>query len=239
MNICATSKMTYRVLLVDDDVQLGELIVDYLSPHGFEIETVTDGDLAVSKILTENPDAVLLDVNLPGTDGFSICREVRDQFHGPIILLTARDTETDEVLGLEFGADDFLAKPVSPRVLLARLRTHLRRLPTEETSSPENTLSVGGLKIDRGRRSVSVAGNMISLSTAEFDLLWMLAQQAGAVVSRATLFESLHGFKFDGFDRSIDLRVSRLRKKLGDDPHQPKLILSIRGIGYQLAIEPS
>lgn len=231
--------MTYRVLLVDDDVQLGELIVDYLSPHGFEIETITNGDFAISKILAESPDAVLLDVNLPGTDGFSICRAVRDQFPGPIILLTARDTETDEVLGLEFGADDFLAKPVSPRVLLARLRTHLRRLPTEEVADPDNQLEVGGIKIDRGRRSVTVGGTMIALSTAEFDLLWMLAQQAGSVVSRAELFEKLHGFKFDGFDRSIDLRVSRLRKKLGDDPHRPTLILSIRGIGYQLAIDPS
>lgn len=231
--------MTYRVLLVDDDVQLGELIVDYLSPHGFEIETITNGDFAISKILAESPDAVLLDVNLPGTDGFSICRAVRDQFPGPIILLTARDTETDEVLGLEFGADDFLAKPVSPRVLLARLRTHLRRLPTEEAANPENQLDVGGIKIDRGRRSVSIGGTMIALSTAEFDLLWMLAQQSGSVVSRAELFEKLHGFKFDGFDRSIDLRVSRLRKKLGDDPHHPTLILSIRGIGYQLAIDPS
>ncbi|MBL8854877.1 MAG: response regulator transcription factor [Planctomycetaceae bacterium] len=231
--------MTYRVLLVDDDVQLAELVVDYLSPHGFAIETVTNGDLAVNKILVENPDAVLLDVNLPGTDGFSICREVREQFHGPIILLTARDTETDEVLGLEFGADDFLAKPVSPRVLLARLRMHLRRIPTEETTIEENVLELGALKIDRGRRSVKFAGNLIPLSTAEFDLLWLLAQNAGSVVSRAMLFESLHGFKFDGFDRSIDLRVSRLRKKLGDDPQQPTLILSIRGIGYQLSIESS
>jgi two-component system, OmpR family, response regulator RstA len=239
MNTCATSKMTYRVLLVDDDVQLAELVVDYLSPHGFAIETVTNGDLAVNKILVENPDAVLLDVNLPGTDGFSICREVREQFHGPIILLTARDTETDEVLGLEFGADDFLAKPVSPRVLLARLRMHLRRTPTEETTIEENVLELGALKIDRGRRSVKFAGNLIPLSTAEFDLLWLLAQNAGSVVSRAMLFESLHGFKFDGFDRSIDLRVSRLRKKLGDDPQQPTLILSIRGIGYQLSIESS
>ncbi len=231
--------MTYRVLLVDDDVQLAELVVDYLSPHGFAIETVTNGDLAVNKILVENPDAVLLDVNLPGMDGFSICREVREQFHGPIILLTARDTETDEVLGLEFGADDFLAKPVSLRVLLARLRMHLRRNPTEDTTIEENVLELGALKIDRGRRSVKFAGNSIPLSTAEFDLLWLLAQHAGSVVSRAMLFENLHGFKFDGFDCSIDLRVSRLRKKLGDDPHQPTLILSIRGIGYQLSIESS
>jgi two-component system response regulator RstA len=231
--------MTYRILLVDDDVQLTELVVDYLSPHGFVVETVADGDLAVRKILSENPDAVLLDVNLPGMDGFSICREVREQFHGPIILLTARDTETDEVLGLEFGADDFLAKPVSPRVLLARLRTHLRRLPIEEPSSDENVVELGMLRIDRGRRSVKFAGNVVSLTTAEFDLLWLLAQNAGSVVSRAMLFESLHGFKFDGFDRSIDLRVSRLRKKLGDDPHHPTLILSIRGIGYQLSIESS
>ncbi|MBL8892929.1 MAG: response regulator transcription factor [Planctomycetaceae bacterium] len=231
--------MTYRVLLVDDDIELSGLVADYLSPHGFAVETVTNGNLAVSKILAENPDVVLLDVNLPGTDGFSICREVRDQFTGPIILLTARDTETDEVLGLEFGADDFLAKPVSPRVLLARLRTHLRRQPSEEPSAPENVIEVGKLKIDRSRRSVVVAGKPVTLSTAEFDLLWMLAQQAGAVVSRVDLFENLHGFKFDGFDRSIDLRVSRLRKKLGDDPHQPTLILSIRGVGYQLAIEAS
>lgn len=239
MNLCSVANMTYRILLVEDDLELGDLVAEYLTPHGFEVAKETSGDKAVQRIIEESPDAVLLDVNLPGTDGFTICREVRERYHGPIILLTARDTETDEVLGLEFGADDYLAKPVSPRVLLARLRTHLRRQPHDELISGDSVIEVGGWVVDRGRRIVLVGGRSVSVSTAEFDLLWLLAQHAGTVVSRAMLFENLHGFKFDGFDRSIDLRVSRLRKKLGDDPHQPTRILSIRGIGYQLAAEPS
>jgi DNA-binding response OmpR family regulator len=232
-------KQSFRVLLVEDDVRLAKLVVEYLEPHGFQVAVETQGDLAAAKILSDSPDVVLLDVNLPGTDGFTICREVRNQFAGPIILLTARDSEKDEVTGLEYGADDYLAKPVSPRVLLARLRTHLRRVPAEEVGTSDSVIDVGGLKIDRGRRSVELNGVPVSISTAEFDLLWLLAESSGTVVSRTTLFESLHGFKFDGFDRSIDLRISRLRKKLGDDPHNPTRILSVRGIGYQLAAEHS
>jgi DNA-binding response OmpR family regulator len=237
MSPLSDKKQTFRILLIEDDVRLAKLVVEYLEPHGFSVNLETQGDLAVSKILDEMPDAVLLDVNLPGKDGFNVCREVRGQYSGPIILITARNDEKDEVTGLEFGADDYLSKPVSPRVLLARLRTHLRRFPLEEKEIEEQVLEVGELKIDRGRRLVEVCGKSLAVSTAEFDLLWLLAENAGQVVSRGELFEKLHGFKFDGFDRSIDLRVSRLRKKLDDDPLNPTRILSVRGIGYQLAAD--
>lgn len=237
MSLWDQKKQTFRILLVEDDVRLAKLVVEYLEPHGFVVAVETHGDLAAEKICSIQPDAVLLDVNLPGADGFAICRSVRSRYAGPIILLTARDNETDEVTGLECGADDYMAKPVSPRVLLARLRTHLRRMPTEEVIVGDTALEVGDLKIDKGRRSVEIGSKVINISTAEFDLLWLLAQNAGKVVSRGELFENLHGFKFDGFDRSIDLRISRLRKKLGDDPHNPRRILSVRGIGYQLAAE--
>jgi two-component system response regulator RstA len=231
-------KRAFEILLVEDDLRLAKLIVEYLAPHGYEVSVETQGDLAVNKILSDEPDAVLLDVNLPGADGFSICREVRNQYHGPIILLTARDSEKDEVTGLEYGADDYLAKPVSPRVLLARLRTQLRRSPTESSDEEvEPLIEVGNLKVDMGQRAVQLDGRQIPVSTAEFDLLWLLAKHAGTVVSRGELFQKLHGFKFDGFDRSIDLRISRLRKKLDDDPQRPRRILSVRGVGYQLAAE--
>jgi len=226
----------HRILLVEDDASLASMVADFLSPHGFKVSIEGHGDRAIERIVSENPDIVVLDVNLPGCDGFSVCRSVRSFYRGAIIMLTARGEEVDEVLGLEAGADDYLAKPVRPRALLARLRTHLRRVtPVEQTSQP---IVVGSLVIDAAQRSVELDGAAVELTTAEFDLLCLLARHAGQTLSRHAIYLEIHGMKYDGLDRSIDLRISRLRKKLGDDPTHPARIKSVRGVGYMLSAQP-
>ncbi|MCE2799700.1 MAG: response regulator transcription factor [Planctomycetaceae bacterium] len=229
--------MPPSVLLVEDDRELAEIVRDYLIENGFSVSIEMQGDLAVGRILQERPDLVVLDVNLPGMDGFTVCKSVRDQYQGAIVMLTARIEEIDEVLGLEFGADDYLTKPVRPRVLLARLRTHLRKSPAVN-SELEDCLSVGGLSVYPSRRHVELRAVPVELTSAEFDLLHFLAQRAGKVVSRAELYESLAGETYDPQDRSIDLRISRLRRKLGDNQSNPTRIKSVRGTGYLLSIEP-
>jgi two-component system OmpR family response regulator/two-component system response regulator RstA len=193
--------------------------------------------VAAERIIGENPDAVILDVNLPRLDGFAVCRLVRQDYRGAIIMLTARGEEVDEVLGLEFGADDYMAKPVRPRALLARLRTHLRHgIPDAQASG--RPVVVGSLVVDATTRSAELGGKTLDLTTAEFDLLRLLADHAGQTLSRNDIHQAIHGMKYDGIDRSIDLRISRLRRKLGDDPVKPQRIKSVRGTGYQLSAEP-
>jgi two-component system OmpR family response regulator/two-component system response regulator RstA len=170
-------------------------------------------------------------------DGFDICKAVRDQYPGAIVMLTARLEEIDEVLGLEFGADDYLTKPVRPRVLLARLRTHLRKSPSAFNEA-ESVIQVGGLCVYPSRRHVELRDAAVELTSAEFDLLMYIAQRAGKIVSRAELYEALHGEEYDPQDRSIDLRISRLRRKLGDNPVNPTRIKSVRGTGYLMSTEP-
>jgi two-component system OmpR family response regulator/two-component system response regulator RstA len=229
---------SYRLLLVEDDAELASMVADYLTPQDFDVTIEGRGDLALARIANEKPDVLVLDVNLPGMDGFSICRTVRTSFPGPILILTARGEEVDEVVGLEVGADDYLSKPVRPRVLLARLRAHLRKSTyAEGATSRSEVISLGALRVDASRRIVELASQLVETTTAEFDVLWLLAQNAGKVLSRREMFEYLHGFPYDGLDRSIDLRVSRLRRKLGDDPEKPQLIKSVRGVGYLLSGE--
>jgi two-component system OmpR family response regulator/two-component system response regulator RstA len=227
---------SYRILLVEDDARLASMVAEFLAPHGFDVSIEGRGDLAIDRIPRENPDAIVLDVSLPGLDGFSICKMVRSRYRGAIIMLTARGEELDEVLGLEAGADDYMAKPVRPRALLARLRSHLRRATPAEQASPP--VRVGALVVDAARRSVEMNGLPIDLTTAEFDLLNLLAQHAGRTLSRHDIYQHIHGMNFDGLDRSIDLRISRLRKKLGDDPVKPQRIKSVWGVGYMLSVEP-
>ena len=228
--------LKHRILLVEDDAELAFMVADFLTPHGFDIAIERRGDLAPHRIRTENPEVVILDVNLPGLDGFSICREVRGDYRGAIIMLTARGEEVDEVLGLEAGADDYMAKPVRPRALLARIKTHLRREST--TESLHQPVEVGSLVVDPSSRKVTLDQDALDLTTAEFDLLLLLAKHAGQILSRNDIYREIHGLRYDGLDRSIDLRISRLRKKIGDDPASPQRIKSVRGVGYMLSIEP-
>jgi two-component system OmpR family response regulator/two-component system response regulator RstA len=229
--------MSPSVLLVEDDHELAEIVHDYLTEHGFSVSVEMRGDVAARRIVHEKPDLVVLDVNLPGMDGFDICKAVRDQYPGAIVMLTARLEEIDEVLGLEFGADDYLKKPIRPRVLLARLRTHLRK-NTDVSIEPESLVQVGGLCIYPSRRHVELRGDPVELTSAEFDLIFYLAQRVGKIVSRTELYEALHGEEYDPQDRSIDLRISRLRRKLGDNPLTPTRIKSVRGTGYLMSTEP-
>jgi DNA-binding response OmpR family regulator len=228
---------SYRLLLVEDDRELASMVADFLSSHGFKVLVEGDGNLAAQRIVSEQYDVVVLDIGLPGMDGISICRSVRADFDGPILMLTARGDEIDEVVALEVGADDYMSKPVRPRALLARLRVHLRRAEASATSASTTKIEVSGLCVDSSNRNVHVDELPIDLTTAEFDLLWLLARNAGSVISRDDLYQELHGLRYDGLDRSIDLRVSRLRKKLGDDPIHPRRIKSVRGVGYLLATE--
>lgn len=226
--------MRHHILLVEDDVPLATMVRDFLIEQDFDVTMQTNGSQAVEQIACENYDAIVLDIGLPGMDGFEVCRAVRPKYTGPIIVLTARGEEIDEVIALEVGADDFMAKPVRPRALLARLKVHLRRGDATAPSDME-AIVVGNLRIEESTRNVTVADEAIELTTAEFELLLYLARRAGTVVERRNVYIDLLELPYDGLDRSIDLRISRLRKKLHDDPHQPTRIKSVRGVGYLMA----
>src|SRR5574343_1095538 len=225
--------MNTRILLVEDDERLAERTAEYLSKNDLQVSIEPRGDVAEGRILAEQPDLVILDVMLPGKDRFEVCRAVRAQYRGVILMLTARDEDFDQILGLEMGADDYIAKPVQPRVLLARMKALLRRLPTApETAGESEKIVFGQFDINQATRAARLAGSQIDLTTAEFDLLWLLASHAGNVLSRDDLLQALRGIGFDGLDRSIDARISRLRKKLNDDPENPTRIKTVRGKGY-------
>ncbi|WP_426416488.1 response regulator [Aestuariirhabdus sp. LZHN29] len=228
---------TGRILIVEDDERLAELTREYLESNGLSVGVEGDGAKAVERILAEKPDLVVLDLMLPGEDGVSICRRVRQDYHGPILMLTARTDDLDQVLGLEMGADDYVFKPVRPRVLLARVRALLRRSSTpagieEDEPSDQSRLSFGKLVVDSAMREAWLNEESIELTSAEFDLLWLLASNAGRVLSREEIFAALRGIEYDGQDRSIDVRVSRIRPKIGDDPMHPRLIKTVRSKGY-------
>ncbi|HON25617.1 MAG TPA: response regulator transcription factor [Myxococcota bacterium] len=225
-----------RIFLVEDDLKLASLVKEFLEGAGFVVDIEPRGDQAVRCIMEENPDLVILDLMLPGLDGLSVCRQVRPKFQNPILMLTALGDEIDEVVGLEIGADDYLVKPVRPRLLLARVHSLLRRIETAATREDDSMiLTVGPLILDGAKRTVSFHDQPIELTTTEFDLLWYFAKRAGQVVNREELYLDLRGIEWDGLDRSIDISVARLRKKLGDDGKHPQLIKSIRGAGYLLA----
>ncbi|RQS72518.1 response regulator [Burkholderia sp. Bp8963] len=231
--------MSFRILLVEDDTRLSALIAGYLRKNDYEVDTVLHGDAAVPAILSMRPDLVILDVNLPGKDGFEICREARRQYDGVIIMVTARDEPFDELLGLEIGADDYVRKPVEPRILLARIKAQLRRTPargTDPSAAQPERFAFGKFTIDRTDRTVVLPdGSAPDLTSAEFDLLWALVSHAGEVVSRDDLMLQLRGVEFDGLDRTIDGRISKLRRKLRDDASNPQRIKTIRSKGYQFS----
>ena len=217
---------------------MAELTQEYLQSNGLQVAIESDGARAAARILKEQPDLVVLDLMLPGEDGLSICRKVRGQFAGPILMLTARTDDMDEVLGLEMGADDYVCKPVRPRVLLARIRALLRR--SEGGEAPvdnQRRLEFGPLVIDSAMREAWLRGASVELTSAEFDLLWLLAANAGRILSREEIFTALRGIEYDGQDRSIDVRISRIRPKIGDDPMHPRLIKTVRSKGYLFVAE--
>ncbi len=229
--------MTSRLLLIDDDQKLARLLTEYLGGQGFEVTHASDGRRGLT--LAEGPlgfDAILLDLMLPGLDGLSVCRKLRaDGSRVPVIMLTARGEETDRVVGLELGADDYLPKPFSPRELLARLRALMRR--SQPSQEPGEPVRRGELVLDPRTREVTLRGEPVRVTTYEFELLRLLMLEAGRVMSRDRILDRLKGAEFESFDRSIDVHVSRLRQKLERDPKEPRLIKTVRGVGYLLAAE--
>ena len=227
-----------NILLVEDDVRLSALIQEYLHKQGLQVAIEHKGDKACLRIIDEQPSLVILDLMLPGMDGLEICKAVRPQYNGPILMLTARDEDIDKVVGLEIGADDYVTKPVQPRVLLAHIRALLRRFtPNNGNNSPANNqanseIHFGTLRISTTAQEAWLDNQALALTTNEFELLWLLANHAGEILSRDKILEELRGIGYDGLDRSVDIRISRLRKKLGDDTSQPFRIKTIRGKGY-------
>jgi len=235
--------MAHRVVFVEDDPELSELISDFLSRHEMDVVVEARGDTAMATILREDPDLVLLDIMLPGKDGLSICRELRPQFKGAIVMLTSLDSDMNQILGLELGANDYILKTTPPSVLVARLRAQLRNNSNntpaqvaELSSNQPQKRIFGQLTVDPVNRDVLLCGEQVILSTSDFDLLWLLASHAGEIMKREILLKSLRGVSYDGLDRSIDVAISRLRKKLGDNPNEPFRIKTVRNKGYLFSL---
>ncbi len=223
--------MKNHILLVEDDRRLADLVKDYLENNEFLVTIEGNGSRVMRQCQQLNPTLVILDLMLPGKDGLTICQELRPQYRGPILMLTARNEDIDQVLGLEFGADDYVIKPVEPRVLLARVRALMRRYYHQESSEQEG-LEFDKLIIQPTARKVQLDGEDINLSSHEFDLLVALAKHAGQVIGREYLFNQIYNREYDGLDRTIDVRISQLRKKLLDNSENPTRIKTIWGKGY-------
>lgn len=220
------------VVLVEDDLRLAELVRSYLQANGFRVAVENRGDRVLDRVQQEGADLVILDLGLPGKDGFSVCRELRTAFSIPILMLTARNSDIDQVVGLELGADDYVIKPVEPRVLVARINALLRRgRTTNDMGVDARTLRFGGLSINTAARAVTLNDQPVTLSSNEFDLLLVLATDAGEVRSRETLYQQLYKREYNGLDRTLDVRISHLRKKLGDTG-DPERIRTVWGHGY-------
>lgn len=224
---------TPYILVVEDDKSLADWIGDYLLENGFEVAIANRGDEAINLVSTDDPDLVVLDINLPERNGFEVCRAIRTFFTKPVLMLTARGDESDEVLGLESGANDYMVKPVRPKALVTRINMLLARNVT--TAANHSAFEFGEFRIDAESRSVYLGTSVIGLSTNEFDVLWLLSRQAGKVLSRDDIVGKLRGIEYDGFNRSVDIAISRLRKKLGDDRATPTKIKTVWGKGYVFA----
>jgi two-component system alkaline phosphatase synthesis response regulator PhoP len=223
------------ILVVDDERKIAQLVRDYLETAGYRVVLAYDGKTAMAQVRYEQPDLVVLDLNLPGMDGIDVARAIRQERNTPIIMLTARVEETDRIVGLELGADDYVTKPFSPRELVARVRAVLRRAGDSEPPSP--LVRIRDLAIDLEKRTVTRGEESIDLTTTEFDLLTVLARQPGRVFSRAELLDRVQGTAFEGYERTIDVHVKNLRKKLEPDPHHPTYVLTVYGAGYRFTEE--
>ncbi|HWF92617.1 MAG TPA: response regulator transcription factor [Terriglobales bacterium] len=225
-----------RILVIDDDVELCGLVSEYLGPEGFQVEAVHDGRMGLDRALNGNYLLVVLDVMLPGMNGFDVLRNMRDKSRIPVLLLTARGEDVDRIVGLEIGADDYLPKPFNPRELVARIRAVLRRTaPGSSGDGVPEAVKVGDVELDPATRTVRQNGKPLDLTSVEFNLLEVLLREAGRVVTRERLVDSVLSRKFSPFDRSIDMHVSKLRKKLGDGDAGDDHIKTVRGVGYIFA----
>ncbi len=223
-----------KILIIDDDPKLNALLKDYLAKFGFETTSAVDPVEGLRMIKRDQPDLIILDVMMPEMDGFEVCREIRNNYSIPVIMLTARGDVTDRVVGLELGADDYVPKPFEPRELVARIQTVLRRIQPDATTEK---IKIGALELFPGKYQANLNGESLEISTMEFELLLLFVKNKNRVLSRDQLMEKLHGMDLSVFDRSIDVLVSRLRQKLGDDPKKPVYIKTIRGLGYKYVEE--
>ncbi len=221
------------VLVVDDELKITRLLRDYLEQAGFSVLTAADGPAALSLARAEQPDMIVLDLGLPGLDGLDVTRSIRSGSDVPIIILTARADESDRIVGLELGADDYLVKPFSPKELVARVRAVLRRVDAS-VGTPE-VVRAPGLAIDTARRAVTIDESAVELTPSEYDLLVHLARTPGRVFTRSQLLDALHGVAFESYERAIDAHVKNLRRKIETDPAHPKYLLTVYGVGYKYA----
>ena len=224
--------MSDFILVVDDEPKISKLARDYLERGGFKVQTAVDGTTALAIARRDKPDLIVLDLNLPGMDGLDVCRHIRRDSDVPIIMLTARVDETDRLIGLELGADDYIVKPFSPRELVARVRAVLRRANGDGTRR-SNRIRVRDLEIDLDGRRAFRDGESLQLTRIEFNLLAIFAQHPGQAFSRQHLLEKLHGYTHDGYDRSVDAHIKNLRHKLEPDPSNPTYVVTVYGIGYR------
>ena len=223
------------ILLIDDDFKLAEMLSSYLEKHGFSIVSAADGETGVALLKDKFFDLVLLDIMLPGKDGMEICRQIRSFSQVPVIMLTARGEESDRIVGLELGADDYLPKPFNSRELVARMRAVLRRAHPA-AGAEKDLLRAGEIEINPLTRTVSRNGKKCELTSYQFDILYLLAARAGRVLTRDQILDHIKGNKFEPFDRSIDVHISRIRAAIENDPRAPEYLLTVHGVGYQFAV---
>jgi DNA-binding response OmpR family regulator len=228
--------MSKKILVVDDELKIVKLVRAYLERAGFTVVTAHDGQEALAVFRYERPNLVVLDLMLPGMDGLDVCRAIRRSSDVPIIMLTARDEEVDRLIGLELGADDYVVKPFSPREVVARVRAVLRR--TEGQPLEPEVVIAGDVTLDLLHRTARVQGRPVELTATEFDLLTVLARHPGQVFTRMQLLDLVQGEAYEGYERTIDVHVKNLRRKLSDDPRNPRYIVTIRGMGYKFSDEP-
>jgi len=230
--------MARRVLVVDDNDKIVEVLSAYLSAEGFEVETAGDGEQALAAVAARVPDIALLDVMLPGVDGIELTRRLQQQYSLPVILVTARSDEVDRLIGLEVGADDYISKPFSPREVVARVKAVLRRTERPSSAPGGPRLRVGDLEVDGETRRVVLGEREIDLTRTEFDILATLAAHPGRVFTRMQLMEAAQGDAFEGYERTIDAHVKNIRRKLGEDPRAPRYLHTVTGVGYRLEHRP-
>jgi DNA-binding response OmpR family regulator len=223
------------ILVVDDEPKIVQLARDYLERAGFAVITASDGPTALHAARSSKPDLIVLDLGLPQIDGLDVTRSIRKDSDVPIIMLTARSDESDKLIGLELGADDYLTKPFSPKELVARVRTVLRR--SDRSTSPDEIIRVADLLLDVPRLRLTVGDNPIELTTTEFQLLTTLARQPGRIFTRGQLLDAVHGIAFESYERAIDAHIKNIRRKLEPNPREPRYILTVYGMGYKFADE--
>ena len=224
-----------KILVVDDEPKIIQLTQDYLENAGFSVISAGDGERALAVIQIEKPDLVVLDLGLPGMDGLDVCRSIRKTSNLPIIMLTARDEETDKLVGLELGADDYITKPFSPKELVARVRSVLRR--SELAQEEREVIRVGDVTLDLPRMQVTVGNDEIELTATEFQLLQALASQPGRIFTRSQLLNAVHGVAIESYERAIDAHIKNIRRKLEPVPHEPRYIQTVYGVGYRFSDE--